>query len=218
VKLSHPSLEVFRPLPLAERLFVRARLMSAPLHELASRVRGQRMVDVGCGHGLLCAMMAFGHSEREVVGIDIDPSKIAWARRSVGRLKHTRFEVMDVARLAELSPAQFDAVTIADVLYLVPPAQWPVVLEACRTLLRPGGQLLLKEAESGAGWKSRKAYWQERVMVNVLGKTKSTGGLGFLARQEIEAQLTRAGFRCTEIVDLSKGSSTPHVLFLAENV
>lgn len=218
MKLTHPSLQVFRPLPLSERLFVRARLMSAPLHELASRVEGRRIVDVGCGHGLLCAMMAFGHPEREVVGIDVDPSKVSWARRSVGRLKHTRFEVMDVERLAELSPGQFDAVTIADVLYLVPHAQWPLLLSSCRTLLRPGGQLLLKEAESGAGWKSRKAYWQERFMVNVLGKTKSTGGLGFLSRREIEALLTSAGFRCREIVDLSKGSSTPHVLFLAESV
>ena len=39
------TLEVFASLPLAERLFVRGRLASAPLTELAARARGAALLD-----------------------------------------------------------------------------------------------------------------------------------------------------------------------------
>jgi len=216
--IRHPALAVFKSLPLSERLFVRARLFSAPLHELASRARGPRILDVGCGHGLLCAMMALGFADREVVGIDIDPLKIDLARRSVGRLGNTRFDVMTIGRLASLEPGTFDTITVADVLYLISPEHWPEVLNASHALLKRGGQLLRKEAEADGSWKSTKALWQERAMVKVLGKTKSDGGLGFFPRATMQAALEKAGFRVTSTISLSRWSSTPHLLFVAECV
>lgn len=214
--LTHPSLSVFKPLPLSERLFVRARLFSAPLEELAKQAVGTRMLDVGCGHGLLCSMLALGFPDRFVVGIDPDPKKIDWARRSVGKLGNTRFDVMDVQRLASIEPHSFDTVTVADVLYLLPTTEWPEFLAACHQLLKKGGRLLLKEAEDDGGWRTRKALLQEQVMVRLLGRTKGSGGLGFSKRETMQALLERAGFVVTQTLSLSEGSTTPHVLFVAE--
>lgn len=214
--IDHPSLSVFKPLPLAERLFVRARLFSAPLDEMVKRATGTRMLDVGCGHGLLCSMLALGFPDRFVVGIDPDPKKIDWARRSVGKLGNTRFDVMDVARLASIEAGTFDTVTVADVLYLLPTSDWPEFLAACHQLLKKGGRLLLKEAEDDGGWRTRKALLQEQVMVRLLGRTKGSGGLGFSKRETTQALLERAGFSVVETVALSSGSTTPHVLFVAE--
>lgn len=216
--LSHPALEVFRPLPLFERLFVRARLFSAPLAEVARLAKGQRVLDVGCGHGLLCSMMASGFPDRFVVGIDTDPQKIDWARRSVGRLPNTRFDVMTIERLASLEPASFDTVTVCDVLYLLPKHTWPEFLVTCRQLLRQGGQLLLKEAEDDGGWRTRKTLLQERLMVRLLRRTKDSGGLGFLPAEKTQSALEKAGFRVTQRISLSRRSTTPHVLFVAECV
>ncbi|MFZ5440950.1 MAG: class I SAM-dependent methyltransferase [Myxococcota bacterium] len=214
--LTHPSLAVFKPLPLAERLFVRARLLTAPLEALAQRVSGTRVLDVGCGHGLLCSMMALGFPDRFVVGIDPDPRKIDWARRSVGKLGNTRFDVMTVERLAALEPGTFDTITVADVLYLLPPNEWGDFLASCHQLLKRGGRLLLKEAEDDGGWRTRKALLQEQVMVRLLGRTKGSGAIGFSPRESTKALLERAGFEVTEVVSLSEGSTTPHVLFVAE--
>jgi 2-polyprenyl-6-hydroxyphenyl methylase/3-demethylubiquinone-9 3-methyltransferase len=214
--LSHPSLSVFKPLPLPERLFVRARLFSAPLDELARRAKGPRVLDVGCGHGLLCSMMAVGFPDRTVVGIDPDPKKIDWARRSVGKLGNTRFDVMDVARLASLEPRSFDTITVADVLYLLPESEWPEFLNACHALLKPGGQLLLKEAEDDHGWRTKKALLQEQVMVRLLRRTKGSGAIGFSPRERTEALLRQSGFRVVETKSLARNSTTPHVLFVGE--
>lgn len=212
--LLHSSLGAFDSLPLVERLFVRARLFSAPLLELASEVRGPRVLDVGCGHGVLCAVMADGHPERTVVGIDPDPRKINWARRSIGRWPRTRFEVLTVERLAELEPGQFETITVADVLYLLPADAWTSFLGACHRLLVPGGQLLLKEAEDDGGWRARKALLQEKVMV-ALGRTHASGGLGFLPRENTHRALEAAGFHVDSVTSLARGSTTPHVLFAA---
>lgn len=215
--LRHPALAVFAPLPLGERLFVRARLATAPLAEVARHVEGRRVLDVGCGHGLLAAMVALGFSDREVVGIDPDPRKIAWARRSVGRLGNTRFDVMTVERLAALEPGTFDTITVADVLYLLPHAAWPDFLAACHALLTSGGRLLLKEAEDDGGWRAQKALAQEHLMVKLLGRTQGSGGLGFLPREKTAALLAQAGFQLKQIVSLARGSTTPHVLFIAQS-
>jgi 2-polyprenyl-6-hydroxyphenyl methylase/3-demethylubiquinone-9 3-methyltransferase len=216
--LTHPSLSVFKDLPLPERLFVRARLMTAPLEELTKRVKGERILDVGCGHGLLCSLMSLGFPDRQIIGIDTDPKKIDWARRSVGKLGNTRFDVMTVERLASLEAATFDTITVADVLYLLPEHEWPDFLAACHQLLKKNGRLLLKEAEDDGGWRTKKALLQEQVMVRLLGRTKGSGGLGFSPRERTQQLLERAGFKLTEVVSLSKNSTTPHVLFVADCV
>jgi 2-polyprenyl-3-methyl-5-hydroxy-6-metoxy-1,4-benzoquinol methylase len=214
--LTHPSLAIFSSLPLLERLFVRARLWSAPLPRVAQLTQGTVMLDVGCGHGVLCAMLALGFPDRTVVGIDPDPRKIDWARRSVGKLANTRFDVMTIERLADLEPGRYDTVTVSDVLYLLPVEAWPSFLTAAHRLLRPGGRLLLKEAEDEGGWRTRKALVQEQLMVRLLGRTRGGGAIGFMKRERTVALLEQAGFQVTSIEALGQLSTTPHVLFVAQ--
>jgi 2-polyprenyl-6-hydroxyphenyl methylase/3-demethylubiquinone-9 3-methyltransferase len=105
---------------------------------------------------------------------------------------------------------------VADVLYLLPAAEWPGFLTRCRTLLRPGGRLLLKETEARRSWKYFKCLAQEWVMVKLLGRTRASGGLNLKPRAYVEDLLRQMGFAVTEVVDLSRGYTTPHILFSAE--
>lgn len=203
----------FQTLPLRERLFVRARLASAPLEVMAALAPEGRIADVGCGHGALSALLL--ERGRRVVGIDVDAAKIAWARRGPGQVPGAEFAVESLEALAARAAGQFDAVVIADVLYLVPPARWPDFLTLVRALLRPGGELLLKEAENDGSWRARKALWQEWLMVRALRRTASSGAMGFRPRQELEQALDLAGFSRLSTRSLARGYSTPHVLFHA---
>jgi 2-polyprenyl-6-hydroxyphenyl methylase/3-demethylubiquinone-9 3-methyltransferase len=213
--LAHASLKVFDPLPFAERLFVRGRLASAPLHELAARAQGAELLDVGCGHGVLTALLAVGHPDRHVTGIDPDPRKIEWARKSVGRCANVELRACTIETLAAEGPRRFDTVLVADVLYLLELAAWLPFLRAARQLLRAGGRLVVKEAEDDGSWRVTKALWQERVMVRLLGRTHSSGAVGFAPRQTLSGALEAAGFAIDETVALARGYSTPHVLFSA---
>lgn len=205
----------FAALPARERWFVRARLASAPLDELAARARGTALVDVGCGHGALLALLAIGHPERRVVGIDPDERKIEWARRSIGRYANVELAACTIEALATQRPGEFHTVLVADVLYLLAAPLWTGFLAAAHALLEPGGRLVLKEAEDDGSWRVTKALWQERLMVHLLRRTRSSGAVGFAPRAVLENALTSAGFVVEEAVSLAAGYSTPHVLFTA---
>jgi 2-polyprenyl-3-methyl-5-hydroxy-6-metoxy-1,4-benzoquinol methylase len=209
-------LSLFSGLPLKERFHVRARELSAPLGAVAERVPGIRIADIGCGHGLLAAHLAADRKDRTVIGVDPDERKIAWARQALGGLTNVELRV---ARVEELSPGldgALDAVVVADVMYLLPVPAWGAFLSSCRRLLKPGGRLLLKEVEARSSWKYAKILAQENVMVRLLGRTKSSGGLNLKPRAFTEALLRESGFAVRPSVDLSRGYSTPHVLFEAE--
>jgi 2-polyprenyl-6-hydroxyphenyl methylase/3-demethylubiquinone-9 3-methyltransferase len=212
--MPHPSLDAFAPLPLKERWFCRARLALAPLEQVAARAAGTTLLDVGCGHGVLAALLLHDHPERRVVGIDPDERKIAWARTSVGRDSRAEFRACTIEALAAERPASFDCVLIADVLCLVARGEWTPLLAATRRLLRPGGRLVLKDAEHDGSWRAAKALWQERITVHVLRRTVSTG-IGFATRAELSRYVTDAGFVIDDITSYARGYSTPHVLFVA---
>jgi cyclopropane fatty-acyl-phospholipid synthase-like methyltransferase len=209
------GLEVFDALPLKERLFVRGRLASAPLHELAARAEGPMLLDVGCGHGALVALLAAGRPDRRVVGIDPDARKTDWAQRSVGRCDNVEILACTIEALAAERAGAFDTVLVADVLYLLEPAAWLPFLGAAHALLKPGGRLVLKEAEDDGSWRVAKALWQERLMVHLLRRTRSSGAVGFAPRAVLIDALSRARFKIEETVSLARGYSTPHVLFSA---
>jgi 2-polyprenyl-3-methyl-5-hydroxy-6-metoxy-1,4-benzoquinol methylase len=210
------ALAMFSQLPLAERFHLHARATSAPLEAVAARVpAGGTVADVGCGHGLLTALLALSDSGRTVYGVDPDPRKIEWAQRGPGRLPNVRTEVGSVQSLAERLPGHFDGVVVCDVLYLLPMERWPGFLLELRRLLRPGGRLVLKEAEGDGTWKHLKCLAQEVVMVKWLGRTKAGGALVLQPRDVMAAMLRQAGFHLGETVELGAGYTTPHVLYVA---
>lgn len=208
----------FDVLPWVERLFVRWRARTAPLQEIARLVPPGRIAEVGCGHGLLTALLAGERPDRTVIGIDPDPRKISSARKALSSLPNVRFEVGYIAELAEQSKGSFDAVVVADVLYLLPVGAWPDFLQCARKMLRPGGRLFLKEAVADLSWKHKKAIAQEQLVVRILHRTRSSGGLAFQPRERMELFLAQSGFSLDSTLDLSKGYSTPHVLFIATAV
>jgi 2-polyprenyl-6-hydroxyphenyl methylase/3-demethylubiquinone-9 3-methyltransferase len=213
--MAHASLKAFDELPAKERWFCRARLKLAPLEQVAARAAGNDILDVGCGHGVLAALLLHGRPERRVVGIDPDVRKIEWANKSIGKSPNAEFHAVTIEALAAQRPASFDCVIIADVLCLIARDTWPPFLDAARRLLRPGGQLLLKDAENDGSWRAVKALWQERLMVHVLRRTVSTGGIGFATREELARYVERAGFVVDDITSYARGYTAPHVLLTA---
>jgi len=119
---------------------------SRPLHDLnpvrlayvAGRVslRGARVLDVGCGGGLLSEALAAAGAE--VTAIDLAPGVLDVARLHLyeSGLKVDYREISAEA-LAAQQPASFDAITCMEMLEHVPdPAS---TVEACARLLKPGG-------------------------------------------------------------------------------
>lgn len=213
------SLALFSALPASERFHLHARAFSAPLEAVAAYAPNSGPVaDIGCGHGLLCALLALGDLRRTVHGVDPDPRKVAWARAGLGSLSNVQVAEGSVEVLAERLHGHFNAAVVCDVLYLLPLERWSDFLRSTRRLLRPGGRLLLKEAEGNGSWKHRKCLAQEWVMVRLLGRTHGSGGLVLQPRHAVHQLLAECGFSVRETVELGAGYTTPHVLYVAEAV
>ncbi|MBX7115892.1 MAG: class I SAM-dependent methyltransferase [Myxococcaceae bacterium] len=183
---------------------------------MAEQMPKGRLLDVGCGHGVLTALLAYQREDRQVVALDPDTRKTGWARASVGRLPNVTVESATLEALAQTQAGLFDAAAVADVMYLLPLDAWVGFLKAIRTLLKPSGKLYLKEAEADGSWRELKCMAQERVMVQLLGRTHSSGALKILSRDKMRELISAAGFRVTCEQSLSRGYTTPHVLFVGE--
>lgn len=106
-------------------------------HFFARSCRGKDVLDAGCGTGYGAAFLA-ERGAASVLGFDLDPRSVRFARRRYGRPGVT-FEVRD-GEEPELPPGGFDVVVTSNMLeHLHRPARF---LAAARTALRHGGLVL----------------------------------------------------------------------------
>jgi 2-polyprenyl-6-hydroxyphenyl methylase/3-demethylubiquinone-9 3-methyltransferase len=98
----------------------------------------QRVLDVGCGGGLLCEALA--RRGARVTGIDLGETPLAVARRHLETSgQSVDYRHVSAEDLAQQEPAAFDVVTCLEMLEHVPdPAR---TVGACARLVRPGGKL-----------------------------------------------------------------------------
>jgi 2-polyprenyl-6-hydroxyphenyl methylase/3-demethylubiquinone-9 3-methyltransferase len=117
-----------------------------PLHEINplrlnyinqhAAIAGKRVLDVGCGGGILSESMAALNAN--VTGIDLSDKALQVAKLHLlesGR--QVNYRKIPVESLAEEQPEQYDVVTCMEMLEHVPDPD--SVIAACTKLVKPGG-------------------------------------------------------------------------------
>lgn len=119
-----------------------------PLHEINPlrldyidslvSLKGKRVLDVGCGGGILSEAMYFKGAD--VMGIDLGEKALNVAKlHQLESGAQVVYQLLPVEQLAAEHPASFDVVTCMEMLEHVPdPAS---IVAACARLVKPGGSV-----------------------------------------------------------------------------
>ena len=120
------------PIPWATRYFLRS---------LLPQLQGKRVLDLGCGPGVLTPYLA--KAADHVVGLDFSENAIATARRRCADLPNVSFIVGD---LISFAPDQkFDVITGRMILHEIMHEDTPRLLRSLDTMLADGGFLYVHE-------------------------------------------------------------------------
>jgi len=191
---------VFRNRAPRDRIHILLRFLTAPmLRVLKALPANASLLDIGAGHGLF-AVLAQG---RRVVAVEPDARKV----RPIAGIEF-------VIGFDEVITGTFDAISIIDVLYKIPLDQWDALLLRCRSRLRAGGILIIKEQDPTARIKNAWNAIQERG-ASALGLTLGES-FTYEAPAVFRERLQRLGFTDVKSKRIDFGYPHPHVLYTAK--
>jgi SAM-dependent methyltransferase len=206
--------------------FARGKLRMDPVYRatLSSDVlpSGGTLVDLGCGQGLTLALLAEARLAfdarawppawpppprfERVVGIETRRRVAAIARRA---LDGDAEVIEGDARVVALDRAR--AVLLFDVLHLLTPDDQDSLIAAVAGRLEPGGVVLVREADAGAGWRFTAVHAGNRLKALVTGTWRRQS---FHPRTEHEWRdcFSRHGF-LVDARPMGEGTPFANVLF-----
>lgn len=177
------------------RWYTRGKLLADPLYArlAADPRRWGRVLDLGCGNGLILAIATARGDADELLGIDLNADKLVAARRLLTAAARPIATGTALLRaelpLAHDLPARFDTVVLADVLHYWPAELQLRILCQARAALAEGGVLMLRDGVSDSG----RVALGERF-TTAIGLNPATGTLQFPSEAELRQRLHDAGF------------------------
>ncbi len=159
---------------------------------------GKKVLDVGCGGGILSESMAARGAE--VTGIDMGEAPLSVARlhqlESGVKVDYRR---ITVEALAEEMPGAFDAVTCMEMLEHVPDPS--SVVAACARLVKPGGKVFFSTLN-----RNPKSYLLAIIGAEYVLRLLPKGTHDFskfIRPSELESWARAGGLRVSEIIGMS---------------
>ncbi|MBO0880453.1 MAG: class I SAM-dependent methyltransferase [Mycobacterium sp.] len=128
---------------------------------LAEHINAGKIVDLGCGTGLLTRALAT--PGRTVIGVDPSATMLAYARRQPGAEAVTWVDG-DASVIPPAGDADL-AISTGNAIMHISPVEYPSVLRALAAALRPGGTISFESRNPAAReWESwtREATYSER--------------------------------------------------------
>ncbi len=189
------------------RLFIKLRFFIAPFEAVLNQIPPGRVLDIGCGYGILANLIAELRPNTEVTGIDIDRKRIKIAQQTAIDRPNIRFKVIDVEK--KLLQEKYDAVICFDLLHHIPYKNQIALVRQIRSLLTDKGVLIIKEIDTRPYYKYLWNYLHDKIV------TKG-GSLYFREAKNWVDVLQKQHFNAHINTRPKKGYLYPHVTIICQ--
>jgi 2-polyprenyl-3-methyl-5-hydroxy-6-metoxy-1,4-benzoquinol methylase len=226
-RLARIAADRYRPAGLFAYCFARGKLGRDPVFTalLAHGMipEGARLLDLGCGQGLLAAWLDAARATHRAGqwpeawpapprlgafrGIELMPRDVERARRALGTL--AQIECADIRSAAY---GEADVVIVLDVLHYLDSSAQEQVLQRVRASIGPAGVLLLRVGNAAGGWRFRVSRWVDAAVLYLRGHRQ--GRLHCRTLPAWSATLANCGFTARAI-PMSAGTPFANVLLVA---
>src|SRR5262249_20807593 len=126
---------------------------------------GTRVLDLGCGQGILLALLACANEKLELRGVELHAAEVTRAGIALG--PDGTIEQADL-RCVSLARESADRIALLDVIHYLEPEAQDALLARCAAALAPRGVLWLRVCDASAGWRARLTRFTDRL--GTLGK------------------------------------------------
>ena len=193
---------------------------------------GMTVLDLGCGQGLLFALLRTAESHwpkatpyprgswpndwpapalrLDLHGIELRESEVVIARKALG--SSASITSLDLSH-SEIPRA--DVVTLFDVLHYLDADAQVSLIKRIAHAISPGGLLLVRDADAAAGWPYRVTYFAERIAAICRGHFYQR--FHFRSRAEWNALFSENGF-AIETLPMREGTPFANVLWIARRI
>jgi 2-polyprenyl-3-methyl-5-hydroxy-6-metoxy-1,4-benzoquinol methylase len=187
---------------------------------------GMTVLDLGCGQGLLFALLRSAETQYQrgawpddwpapargldLRGIELRESEVAIGRKALGSTASiTSLDLSD----GEIPRA--DVVTLFDVLHYLDADAQVSLVKRIANAISPGGLLLVRDADAAGGFSFRVTHFAERIAAISRGHFRQR--FHFRTRAEWNSLFSENGF-AIETLPMSEGTPFANVLWVARRV
>ncbi|MCX6266685.1 MAG: methyltransferase domain-containing protein, partial [Bacteroidetes bacterium] len=187
--------------------YMRAKLKLENDYEIYNLLmpRQGEILDLGCGYGFISYMLMFTADDRQITGVDYDAEKIEVAENCFSKNERISFNTADVSAY-EITPK--NGFLLSDVLHYLTPEKQAALLRKCFANLKPGGRVLIREANSDLADRHKKSKLTEFLSTRIgFNKTQTADKQLFFTSAEQIRTLAYEFDLSMEVIDFKKITS-----------